>query len=83
MNQLKTALCTVGRFLVNSILLQLKSCCYSFYSLCRVDIESKMTIFAYYYAGIGVVVLFTSYFQVCIYAWHILRLLYFKREHFS
>ncbi|KAK5861234.1 hypothetical protein PBY51_022647 [Eleginops maclovinus] len=34
---------------------------------CGVDIESKMTIFAYYYAGIGVVVLFTSYFQ--IYFW--------------
>ncbi|XP_033990128.1 bile salt export pump [Trematomus bernacchii] len=31
---------------------------------CGVDIESKMTIFAYYYAGIGVVVLFTSYFQI-------------------
>ncbi|XP_071063119.1 bile salt export pump [Pseudochaenichthys georgianus] len=31
---------------------------------CGVDIESKLTIFAYYYAGIGVVVLFTSYFQI-------------------
>lgn len=43
----------------------------SFYSLFRVDIEAEMTMFAYYYVGIGLAVLFVSYFQVSIYACHI------------
>ncbi|XP_062287117.1 bile salt export pump [Scomber scombrus] len=31
---------------------------------CGVDIESQMTMFAYYYVGIGLGVLFLSYFQI-------------------
>ncbi|XP_049583781.1 bile salt export pump isoform X2 [Syngnathus scovelli] len=31
---------------------------------CGVDIEAQMTLFAYYYIGIGVGVLFLSYFQI-------------------
>lgn len=38
-----------------------------FVSLGRVDIEAQMTMFAYYYIGIGLGVLFVSYFQVSIY----------------
>jgi hypothetical protein len=30
----------------------------------RVDIEAQMTMFAYYYVGIGLGVLIVSYFQV-------------------
>uniref|UniRef100_A0A8C4ILY0 ATP-binding cassette, sub-family B (MDR/TAP), member 11a n=1 Tax=Dicentrarchus labrax TaxID=13489 RepID=A0A8C4ILY0_DICLA len=41
-----------------------KSCWYSLYSLGRVDIEAQMTMFAYYYVGIGLGVLIVSYFQV-------------------
>ncbi|KAI3355787.1 hypothetical protein L3Q82_004352 [Scortum barcoo] len=32
--------------------------------LCGVDIEARMTMFAYYYVGIGVTVLFLGYFQI-------------------
>ncbi|XP_037343978.2 bile salt export pump [Pungitius pungitius] len=31
---------------------------------CGVDIEAQMTMFAYYYVGIGIGVLFVSYFQI-------------------
>lgn len=49
----------------------MKSSCYLLYSLYRVDIESQMTMFAYYYVGIGLGVLFVSYFQVSMHAFHI------------
>lgn len=47
-----------------------KSCCHScnFFFFGRVDIKGQMTMFAYYYIGIGLVVLIVSYFQVIIYA---------------
>ncbi|XP_067109328.1 bile salt export pump [Osmerus mordax] len=34
--------------------------------LCGVDIEAQMTMFAYYYVGIGVGVLIVSYFQIAL-----------------
>ncbi|XP_041921125.1 bile salt export pump isoform X1 [Alosa sapidissima] len=34
--------------------------------LCGVDIESNMTLFAYYFVGIGVGVLIVSYFQIAL-----------------
>ncbi|XP_061697230.1 bile salt export pump [Syngnathoides biaculeatus] len=34
--------------------------------VCGVDIEAQMTMFAYYYIGIGIGVLFLSYFQVVL-----------------
>ncbi|KAM3861971.1 bile salt export pump [Diretmus argenteus] len=33
---------------------------------CGVDIEAKMTMYAYYYVGIGLVVLFCSYLQIAL-----------------
>ncbi|XP_040058489.2 bile salt export pump [Gasterosteus aculeatus] len=33
---------------------------------CGVDIEAQMTMFAYYYVGIGIGVLFVSYFQIVL-----------------
>ncbi|XP_019744093.1 bile salt export pump isoform X2 [Hippocampus comes] len=34
--------------------------------VCGVDIEAQMTVFAYYYIGIGVGVLFLSYFEIVL-----------------
>lgn len=44
------------------------SCYNLFDSVNRVDIEAQMTMFAYYYIGIGLGVLLVSYFQVSVIA---------------
>jgi len=70
--RLKTAQCTVGKLLtVFVIVVTIEKHLLLIYSLCRVDIEADISMFAYYYIWIGLGVMFVSYFQVCIYGCHI------------